>query len=131
MNRSTSGKIKYMNGSGFFFSKARYMNGVGFEILARTPVSQLHPPPRPRENVLSDMCAQRRFISVIRGCAAQSESLLCAHFRRCTDVMAHMFFVFFFSNVMLILEVVISATHDINLLSIIRKYDFSIKLNYS
>ena len=31
------------------FSKARYMDGVGFEILARTPVSQLplsYPPPR-------------------------------------------------------------------------------------
>ena len=51
MNRSTFWMIKYMNGS--VFSKARYMNGVGFEMLARTPVSQLplrypfRPPPPP------------------------------------------------------------------------------------
>ena len=41
MNRSTFRIIKYMYGS--VFSKAMYMNGVGFEILARTPVSQLPP----------------------------------------------------------------------------------------
>ena len=44
MNRSTFRMIKYMNGS--LFSRARYMNGVGFEILARTPVPELTPPPR-------------------------------------------------------------------------------------
>ena len=48
MNRLICHMIKYMNGS--IIPKTRYMNGVGFEILARTPVSQLppsYPPPTP------------------------------------------------------------------------------------
>ena len=49
MNGSTFWTIKYINGSVFFFSKARYMNGVGFEILAYTRTTITHKLPHELE----------------------------------------------------------------------------------
>ena len=68
MNRSTFRTIKYMNGSFFvfvFFFRARYMNGVCFEILARTPVPQLHPKLPPLHATLPEYFLAIAFDKVI------------------------------------------------------------------